>query len=346
MNELTQTRTLDVIAGEIRTFTASMLNNVIEIGRRLYEAKEIAPHGTFGEWVREKTGFSQSSANNFMRLYREYGAAQGSLFGASLESQTFGNLTYTQAVALLSIPDKDEREKFAKENNVAEMSTRELQQALRERDEARKAAAKAESDLANMSEMLKAEHAVTEKVYARAEAAENDARNTAAALEKAMARVKELKKRPVEVATEKIIDQEAIDQAVKAAKKEAGDQLVKAVKAAEERMQKLVDEANERAGREAQSREETEKLAEKRIKEAEEKAKANTGEEELKAAKAEVEELKKKLMLADRNVTAFKLRFQSWQEAYRAMMEAAQDVEEGARDKLLAAVKAQAERWT
>ena len=41
MNELQTTRTLDMVAAEIRTFTASMLNNIIEIGRRMVEAKEM-----------------------------------------------------------------------------------------------------------------------------------------------------------------------------------------------------------------------------------------------------------------------------------------------------------------
>lgn len=44
MTEITNTRTLEVVAAEIRTFTASMLHNIIEIGRRLCEAKELVPY--------------------------------------------------------------------------------------------------------------------------------------------------------------------------------------------------------------------------------------------------------------------------------------------------------------
>ena len=85
-------RTLDTIAAEIRVFTAGMLNNVIEIGRRMVEAKELVPYGQFGTWIKENTGYSVSTANNFMNLYMEYGSMQGSLFGAEAESQTFGKV--------------------------------------------------------------------------------------------------------------------------------------------------------------------------------------------------------------------------------------------------------------
>ena len=74
-------RTPDTIAAEIRALTASMLCNVLEIGRRMCEVKEMLPHGSFGDWIRENTGYSSSTANNFMRLFQEYGAEQGSLFG-------------------------------------------------------------------------------------------------------------------------------------------------------------------------------------------------------------------------------------------------------------------------
>ena len=99
---ITATRTPEIIAGEIRTFTASMLNNIIEIGRRMVEVKEMLPHGEFMGWVEENTGYSQSTANNFMRLFAEYGDRQGSLFGAEVNSQTFANLPLLSPCSFLS----------------------------------------------------------------------------------------------------------------------------------------------------------------------------------------------------------------------------------------------------
>lgn len=143
-------RTLDIVAAEIRALTASALNNILEIGRRMHEAKEMLPHGEFGKWLEENTDYSTSTANNFMRLFDAYADDQGSLFGASVANfQTFGNLSYSKALALLAVP-AEEREEFVKENDVGGMSTRELQAAIKERDEARRVAeeAKVEQRLA------------------------------------------------------------------------------------------------------------------------------------------------------------------------------------------------------
>ena len=68
-NQLEQARTPEIIAQEIRGYTAMMLNSVIEIGRRMCEVKEMLPHGTFGNWIKENTDYSVSTANNFMNLF-------------------------------------------------------------------------------------------------------------------------------------------------------------------------------------------------------------------------------------------------------------------------------------
>lgn len=202
MTEITNTRTLEVVAAEIRTFTASMLNNIIEIGRRLCEAKELVPHGEFGDWVKENTGYSKSTANNFMRLFQEYGAAQGSLFGAELSNvQTFGNLSYSKALALLQLP-AGEREEFVRENDVESMSTRELNEAIRERDAARE-------DATKLSQMVAAD---------------------AKTIDELARQVKELESRPIDVAVQepdpaeiqKRVDA-AVDKAVKEAKAAAAE---------------------------------------------------------------------------------------------------------------------------
>lgn len=87
-----------------------------------------------GQWLKEEVEFSQSSAQNFMRIFEEYGAKQVSLFGDA-ESQTLGNLPYTHALKLLALP-AEEREEFAQEHHVEDISSRELEKLLRERDEA------------------------------------------------------------------------------------------------------------------------------------------------------------------------------------------------------------------
>ena len=56
MSGLVEKKSPEVLAAEIRALTASMLANIIELGRRMCQAKEILPHGEFGAWVKEETG--------------------------------------------------------------------------------------------------------------------------------------------------------------------------------------------------------------------------------------------------------------------------------------------------
>ncbi len=172
MTEITTTRTAGTIAAEIRTFTASMLNNIIEIGRRLCEAKELIPYGSFGDWVRRETGYSVSTANNFMRIFNEYGAAQGCLFGAEAESQTFGKLSYSKALALLAVP-AEERERFAEEHHVEDMSTRELQEAIRENERLRQ---EAEGTALALADLEEARESIAAQLKRRGEPADQGRR--------------------------------------------------------------------------------------------------------------------------------------------------------------------------
>ncbi|RXZ84611.1 DUF3102 domain-containing protein [Paenibacillaceae bacterium] len=120
-------RTPDVIASEIRFIDSQarqyVLQSAIEIGNKLTEAKALVSHGEWGTWLKEHVNYSQSSANNFMKVASEY-----------QNSQALANLSYSQAVALLSLP-AEERETFVEENNAAEMSSRELAAAVKENQE-------------------------------------------------------------------------------------------------------------------------------------------------------------------------------------------------------------------
>lgn len=131
-NQLT-IRTPQMIAIEINYIkdqTRKMvLSNSIEIGRRLIEAKAVVDHGQWGEWLEKSVDYSQRTATNLMRICEEY--------GQNSNSQAFANLNYSQAVALLGIAP-EERGKFVQSNPVSEMSTRELQQAIKDKEQAEK----------------------------------------------------------------------------------------------------------------------------------------------------------------------------------------------------------------
>ena len=141
MNEIitTTARTASTIAAEIRILDRQAANTclqyIIEIGRRLVEAKSLVEDGQWLNYIKNELNYERSTAQNYMRLYERYGSGQCSMFGSFAESETFGNLTYTKALALLQVPE-EELEDFAEEHDIESMSTRELQQAIKERNEA------------------------------------------------------------------------------------------------------------------------------------------------------------------------------------------------------------------
>ena len=134
MNNSLPGRDLETITNEIcfykRQTELALLSGAIEIGRRLVEAKAMIGHGNWGNYLKEKVNFSQSTANNMMRLYEEYGTGQVSVFG---NSQSIMNLDPTKALKLLAIP-AEEREEFAAQNDVENKSVRELDELIKERD--------------------------------------------------------------------------------------------------------------------------------------------------------------------------------------------------------------------
>ena len=166
-------RDIKTVTTEIRTLhrqaQCMVLGYAIEIGRRLKEAKAMLDHGQWGPWLREEVDFSQSSANNFMRIFEEYGAQQVSLLGEA-NSQALGNLPYTHALRLLALP-AEERESFAEEHHAEELSTRELEKLIRERDEARRA----EQDAQEKAAAADKARAAAEELAKGAEDARRDA---------------------------------------------------------------------------------------------------------------------------------------------------------------------------
>ena len=132
-------RSLATVTAEILSYQEAARRMVItysvEIGRRLVEAKGMVDHGYWGRYLREELGFSQSTANNHMRLFEAYAAGQMTLTGAAVNNQAFADLTYTQALELLALP-AEEREAFVLTHDMSGMSTRELKEELRRREQA------------------------------------------------------------------------------------------------------------------------------------------------------------------------------------------------------------------
>lgn len=209
MNDLEISRTPELIGAEIRTLTKQAQSITlyfgIEIGRRLSEAKELCAHGEWLDFLKKETTFSQPTANRFMRLFSEYGSEQGSLFGAESKYSMLNNLSVSNALRLLALPE-DEREEFAVENDVEHLSTSKVDELVK----------------ARVAELEKEKH---EQALALASAEsrigvlQGELESNADELKKARAEIAVLEARPVEVAVER--DEQAIKDAADAARAEA-----------------------------------------------------------------------------------------------------------------------------
>lgn len=227
-------RSPETLGSEIRYLSAQAKSMTVwfgvEIGKRLAEAKEMVGHGGWLDFLKNETEFSSSSAGRFMQIAREYG-------GKTSNFPTLGNLSVSNALRLLAVPE-EEREEFAQAVDAEHLSSRELEQAIRERDEARKALEEAQSAAVQLTEWT----------------------------EKQAEQIRELENRPVEVAVQAPDPAEiekAVAEALAAAEKKhkaALDSAERLRKAAEKKQAELQAIADSAAKIESTNRAETAKL--------------------------------------------------------------------------------------
>lgn len=194
-------RDIETITGELLRLKQNLAHNIIDIGRRLNEAKAVLPHGEWLPWLEDQVHFSEKSAQNYMRVAREFP-----------NPQLVADLGVRKALALLELPPF-ERERFVEENNVIDMTSRELEKAIRERDEARMEAEAALADAKTAEESrakMAADMEALENIHRSALEGEARARQE---LERVQAELQALRDKPVDVAVETVADQEAIDRA-------------------------------------------------------------------------------------------------------------------------------------
>lgn len=167
-----QTITAEIMG--IATQTAQVLFiSACEMGKRMLEAKELVNHGEWGSYLDDlckQLGIGKSTAHNWMKLYREC--------GDSPNFQALGNITYTKAVRLLALPEET-REEILQENDVEDMSSRELEQAIKDKKAAQGMLAIAQetnSELTHRNDQLEKESASLKKALERAESAEATAK--------------------------------------------------------------------------------------------------------------------------------------------------------------------------
>lgn len=308
-------RDIQTVTTEIRTLhrQAQGMATIyaIEIGRRLKEAKSLLRHGEWGEWLENEVEFSRSKANSLMKIFEEYGAKQVSLFGDA-NSQTIGNLPYTHALKLLAVP-AEEREEFAEEHHVEDLSSRELDRLIKERDAAvRRAEESEERELAQADALAELE-ALRDKV----ETQEQMAGEGRAALRQMEEKV--------------------------AAAKERLEQEQKKAKEREEKLRRELEEARKNP-------DVPEEVLQKLRAEVEEAASASVekAQKEAQEAKVALEQARKDLTMADGDMAVFKELFRRVQEDFGMMEDAIRRIGEKnaeSAEKLRIAVQALVQRW-
>ena len=271
-------RPIEVITAEIWLYKNQAGAAILEIGRRLIEAKAQLSHGEWLPWLEEKVEFSEVTAQRFMRLAKEYE-------NPSLVT----DLGASKALALIALP-VSERTEFATEKHLvngeektaAEMTVKELKEAIREREEARAELSAAEAARDKMAEDVKI---LNERVEGLVEEVSQRERE-----------LKALRERPAEVAVKEVVDTAAVERAraegEEAARKAAAADLKKAKEA-------------------LATAKEKEKKAKQQLQELEEAA---------RQAKADAEKARKeKQLTGDKDLAAFTVLFEQTQQNVNRM---------------------------
>lgn len=324
MNAAGEERSITTITDEIIFYKSVGGQAVIEIGKRLAEAKAQLKHGEWLPWLREKVEFSETNAQRFMQLAREYG-----------NTSLVGDLGTSKALVLLALP-ASERENFAsekhlvngEEKSVAEMSKRELEEAVRqqkiaeaERNEARRA--------------LEAQRKETEEANAKVQAAQDAADAARAEVENAQGTALAAQERAAELERE-----------LKALREKPVDVAVQTVDASEEQIAAAVKEAELSAKEKIGKKAEELKKAREDLTQAKADAqaaaeKAEKAEDEAAALRAELDKARKSAAAMDNKALAeFAVLFRQAQETVNRMTEIVDELDEESRPKIYRALGA------
>ena len=183
-----EARSIETITAEILYLKQTAGTAILEIGRRLLEAKEQLQHGEWLPWLKEKVDFSEASAQRFMRLAKEYP-----------NPSALTDLGASKALILLAL-EPVERDEFLEqkhevggvEKTVSEMSTRELEAAIKAQKKAEEKAAELEDKLQEQQKALEGKDADYNALLSRAQKEVNDLTEELEALKRKKAEVVEV----------------------------------------------------------------------------------------------------------------------------------------------------------
>lgn len=337
-------RTPELIAAEINNIKEQtkrqVLYNSIEIGRRLTEAKMALPHGEWGKWLEEKVDYQKSTANNFMKIFREYGPNQITLLDNNAKSQAIGELSYTQAITLFGIHDINKREEFIENNNLNDMSTRELKKAIdelnevnKEKEELKKTAQTALNKNISFEKKIKELEKTSNEALRNLKEKENEKLEAIKETEELKSKVKDLEGRPIDVISG--VDESKVKELEEQHKKEI-EELNSKIKESQDKLKKL----------ESKPAETTKEVDEKKIRALQNghKIEIQTLLAEIETSKNRVKDLEIKLNdtnknNTDENLVKFKVHFDGIVGNFKTLLSDVSEIGEDNQDRYREAVK-------
>lgn len=109
----------DQLAAEVRILRMAIDVHMFEMAAKFIEAKELIPHGEWKNWLKVNADVSVRTAQDMMAAYRRFSGRAD-----------FTEIDSSKMFKLLPLPEESE-EQFLQDHNVAEMSTREIQEAVK-----------------------------------------------------------------------------------------------------------------------------------------------------------------------------------------------------------------------
>lgn len=327
---VTVERTTAIIGAEIRTLSVQCntmrVQYAIEIGRRLCEAKELCKHGEWLDFLKNETEYSQPKASRLMQIFKGFAADQGNLFGAEPKYSTLNNLSVSNALRLLELPE-DERESFAREVDAEHLSARDLEALVKERTAEIEAKARKWEEQAGeyASQINDLQNDVQDALKQR-----NDEEQARADAEEQLRKIKaeldEIEKRPQAVVYER--DEKAIAKAANDAADAEREKHLEEEKKLKAKIAELKEQAkkNEEILRSAQDDMQKAQTDAKDAREA--AAKAQQAEAEAQRLQRDVEALRKQLSMAAPEVAEFKAAFDRAQDELVHMTDALHRIED------------------
>ena len=283
---------INVIKREtVAMVSETMARGAIKIGQLLQEVKDTLPHGQWESWLRDNVDYSITQAQRLMRVADAYAGQLAA--GDEDVAELFAMMAPSKAYVLASLTPA-ERKEFVQEHDTEQMSVREMQAAIKAREDAEQRAARAEQ--------------AVEAEQQRADAAEEARAYLAEQLE-------ELQRTLQAVQSGGQISPEE-RAAIEAEARKAADEAAKAkIEAAKKKAEKELEKARAE-GADALKKAQAEQ--EKAVKAAEEQARAEAARVAEQASAQRIAELEAQVREAAANASPYRIRFGACFEVLKA----------------------------